>query len=482
MHSFSSKKINKTFLFYSLLFFLIDHSNNYIIFPFKSTKISLDLDDYSHKKNPIDFLLPELNKNQLFTTISIGNPPNDLEFYFTMDNNLYGILSGYCRKGSLSSYNPNLSHNFHNLTNYVISVGPINNGAIATDNCTLYNELDLLRTKNIENFEFLVGNYVSSFNRDNNKYCGMLGLYQSSTNAYAYAKNFIKYLKEEEIINSYSWGIFFFDKDKSYNIENNIQNIYDGFYIAGITDEDYSNIFKTENIINANSIENNINFKIYFHESIHNKSEIKCSDNSLVHFIIDFNYIVGEKEYYNNIIKYFFQKYIDEKICEEKFSFRTYEGRTQMIICDLSFKKHVNSFPNLYLYSREFDFTFELDYNDIFLETNNKIYFLIISKDMINPVWQLGKIFMKKYPLIFDQDKKTISFVYLNKFKKREKNKKYNYRQKIKDYFLFSLLFIGILIGLFIGRRIWNKHRKLKANELEENFEYIGRNKIINNE
>ena len=101
---------------------------------------------------------------------------------------------------------------------------------------------------------------------------------------------------------------------------------------------------------------------------------------------------------------------------------------------------------------------------------------------MINPVWQLGKIFMKKYPLIFDQDKKTISFVYLNKFKNKEKNKKHNYRQKIKEYFLFSLLFIGILIGLFIGRRIWNKHRKLKANELEENFEYIGRNKIINNE
>ena len=90
---------------------------------------------------------------------------------------------------------------------------------------------------------------------------------------------------------------------------------------------------------------------------------------------------------------------------------------------------------------------------------------------------------MKKYPFIFDQDKKKISFVKLDKFGNEinhQKNKsKNNYSiKKLKDSFLYSLLFIGIIIGLFIGKRIWNKHRKLRANELEERFEYVSNNKF----
>ena len=484
MNFFSFKKINKTFLFYLLIkLLIIKYSNNYIILPFKSTHLNLNLNDnYDKKIYYVDFLLSELNKNQLYSIVPIGNPPKNLEFYFTMDNTLYPVLSGYCPNESISSYNPNLSQNFKNLTEYIVTVGPIINGAIAKDNCSFYNELNLSGMKYIENFEFLVGNYSSSsIELNKNKYCGMLGLYKSSPGGYAYAKNFIKFLKEEKIINSYSWGLFFFDKDKSYNIDSKIQNEYEGFYIVGIEDEDYLKIFKTSNISNVNSIDNNINFKIYFDEPSKSNTNIICSYNSLVHFIVDYNYILADKEYYNNIVKYFFQKYIDEKICEENYSFKVYEGRTKVIICDSSFKKNINSFPNIYFQNKELSFTFSLDYNDVFLESNNKIYFLVIYKEILHPVWKLGKIFMRKYPLIFDQDKKTISFINLNKFENKKDNDNNNFNSKLKEYLLSSLLFIGIIIGLFIGRRIWNKHRKLKANELEENYEYISHNKILYN-
>ena len=136
----------------------------------------------------------------------------------------------------------------------------------------------------------------------------------------------------------------------------------------------------------------------------------------------------------------------------------------------------MKNFPNLYLYSRELSFTFNLDYNDVFIEQNNKIYFLIIgkNKNKNEKAWRFGIIFIKKYPFIFDHERKTIGFVNLDKFNKDNNIKRKN--KEIKDYFLYSLLFFGIIIGLFIGRRIWNKHRKLKANELEEKFEYIGQN------
>jgi len=475
------RKIWKTHEFFLIIALLIDLSKNYIILPFNMMNLNLRLNELLNEFNPAESLLGEINKNQIYTKLPIGNPAKNIDFYFTMDNTIYGILSGYCQESSNSSYNPYLSQNLKIKSGYFISVGSIYNAAIAEDNCTIYNNLNLTRKKEIE-FEFLLGNYSSSIysNQDNNnKYCGRLGLYKSMVRTYSYAKNFINFLNKEKIVNSYSWGIFFFDKENSFNIEDNIQKQYNGFYIAGITSKDYLDIFKTTNIINIHTIDNNINLKIFFFENENKSNEIACSDNSLAYFLLDFNYIISGKEYYDNIQRIFFNKYIENKLCEEKTSYKTYEGRTVMIVCNLEFKKYLNLFPTLYLHSRELSFTFNLDYNDLFLESNDKIYFLIVYKEMIKPVWKLGKIFMRKYPFIFDQDKKTISFVYLNKFleQKDKTDKNYNILKSFKEFCLYSLLFIGILIGLFIGRRIWNKHRKLKANELEDNFDYTSHNK-----
>ena len=460
-----------------LIALLIGLSKNYIILPFNSMNLNLNLDEHLNAFNQVESLLIELSKNQIYTKLPIGNPPKNVDFYFTMDSTIYGILSGYCPEGSYSSYNPYISQNLKMKSGYFISIGSINNAAIVEDNCTIYNNLNLTRKREIE-LEFLLGNYSSFLysNRDNNKYCGRIGLYKSTVRTYSYAKNFIKYLNKEKIVDSYSWGIFFFDKENSFNVDDSILKQYNGFYIAGITSKDYFDIFKTTNILNTHTIDNNINLKIFFFEFENNNNEIVCSDNSLGYFLLDYNYIISGKEYYDNIQRIYFQKYIEDKICEEKVSYKTYEGRTIMIICNLTFKKYLNSFPTLYFHSRELSFTFNLDYNDLFLESNDKIYFLIVYKEMLKPVWKLGKIFMRKYPFIFDQDKKTISFV-LNKFLEQKGVTEKNYLKTFKDFCLYSLLFVGIFIGLFIGRRLWNKHRKLKANELEDNFDYTSQNK-----
>ena len=159
-----------------------------------------------------------------------------------------------------------------------------------------------------------------------------------------------------------------------------------------------------------------------------------------------------------------------------------------MIICDSSFKKYIKTFPTLYFLDREFSFTFNLDYNDLFIEIDNKIYFLILGKDMEETVWKLGKIFMKKYPFIFDPDKKTISFVHLKKYKdinddESKNNKNHNVKKYLIVGFIFIGIIIGIIIGYFIGRKYWYKNRKTRANELDENVEYINKdeksNKII---
>ena len=72
---------------------------------------------------------------------------------------------------------------------------------------------------------------------------------------------------------------------------------------------------------------------------------------------------------------------------------------------------------------------------------------------------------------------KRLLVLYLNKFLEQKGVTEKNYLKTFKDFCLYSLLFVGIFIGLFIGRRLWNKHRKLKANELEDNFDYTSQNK-----
>jgi len=77
---------------------------------------------------------------------------------------------------------------------------------------------------------------------------------------------------------------------------------------------------------------------------------------------------------------------LDDRTCIEENSKKFYDGQNHMIICDNNFKKDIKYFPNLYFLSRKLSFIFELNYNDIFLEENNKIYFLIIGKDMYKSV------------------------------------------------------------------------------------------------
>ena len=157
-----------------------------------------------------------------------------------------------------------------------------------------------------------------------------------------------------------------------------------------------------------------------------------------------------------------------------------------MIVCDITFNNYKKSFPNVYFYSEQLFLAFSLNSDDIFYEYNNKIYFLIVYKDTVKTFWKLGKIFLKKYPFMFDYDRKIISYVNLKrtwnpkKHSKKETNKNNtnikdnNFKIKnVKEYIVIILLVIGIIIGLFIGKRIWNKNNRLKANELEENYKYM---------
>ena len=468
---------------------IINFSKSMFVFPFKSTNLSTNIGNNA----VIDDILFQLNKNQLYTSIEFGSPSKKIDFFLSLEIKMFAVLKNYCPEESNSSYIPENSKNFIPSINYNLTFSKITKGKVGEDNCILYYDLSLKNKMFIHDFKYLLG-YSSINISSNNNYCGILGLYHKLERDILYFKSLASFLKGKREIDSYSWGIFYFDEEKTYNISENIQNEYDGFLIVGITENDYLNIFNTSRVINDYWVETEENYvginyqKIFFF----NKNEIQylANNSTLINFVLDNNYNIFNTIHYNIIRDNFFQKYIEKNICTEKISNLCNGFQDHIIICESTMNKYLNLFPTLYFFNKEYEYTFNIDYKDLFTILNNKIYFLIIGRDMpVKNIWSFGKKFIKKYPFIFNEDKKTISFVFLNKYEKMKKikideNKDIENDSKIKKeeelknstnikilIFIFIGIFIGIIVGIIIGKKLWKK-RKERANELQENVEY----------
>ena len=493
---FINDKIN-FFSVYMLIFLsLYKIINNYIILPFKITNISFS--EINGKfDEPVQEFLYKINFNKVYTSISFGTPENTIDFYFSMNEYISSIGLNSCLKNSESSYSPYNSQSYKKIFENKHENKNYNSYILSNEQCSVYSDLDLNDNITFNSFEFYLEDNEDN-NNDNdgkgdsliesNKFCGTIGLNRFPSSNYFNKKSLIYTLKQNKIINSYSWGLFFFDEDKLYNIVDDTKDKYDGFFIAGVTLDDNLDIFNTELVCNVYAEENSLYWTFYFdrifyYVNINNKTEYVCTNNTKVELIIDLNYIISDEQYYKDIKKIYFQKFFDNYTCYEAKTYNKEEGNTYMIICDISFKNYQKAFPGFYLYNEQLFFAFNLNSKDVFYEYNNKIYFLIVHKESVKDFWKIGRIFLKKYPFMFDYDKKLISYVYLKrnwKPKNNSKNQKSNNEQNInnnnsnfKEFVIYVLLFIGIIIGLFIGKRIWNKNKRLKANELEERYQYM---------
>ena len=134
-------------------------------------------------------------------------------------------------------------------------------------------------------------------------------------------------------------------------------------------------------------------------------------------------------------------------------------------------KNDIEQFPSLNLYLQQFLFTFNLDYNDLFQEKNGKYFFKIIFDKNNKMQWKLGKPFLKKYTLYYDYDAKTVGFY-------NQDLPGNNRRKRILNIFLniFYVIIIGVFgyVGFFYGKKFYDKVRKKRIYEVEDNYEYRG--------
>ena len=139
----------------------------------------------------------------------------------------------------------------------------------------------------------------------------------------------------------------------------------------------------------------------------------------------------------------------------------------------------MKSFPKLKFYHNELNYTFELDYNDLFIEENDKLI-LMVFLDEIKMTWSLGKPFLKKYSFLFNQDTKFIGF-YIKKEINIDISDNNVKKIVLKICFIAFSLILLFILGIEIGKYYFGKKKK-PLNVLEEDYDYKYESEEKNND
>jgi hypothetical protein len=206
---------------------------------------------------------------------------------------------------------------------------------------------------------------------------------------------------------------------------------------------------------------------------MNSKDEIFLGNN--IQGVINHNYkvIVGSQKYMELIEEQFFWHYTPGQACKKNIL----NDKFYYFVCDsniLSMDEIKTTFPSIYMKQIDFNFIFELTPDDLFVTRGDKIFFLVVfNKNNPTNSFLLGSNFLKKYLFYFDNDKNQIAFLRdnTNKNGQNEVIVVHWYNSPGTVIILIILFLIIGSAGFYFGRKFYLK-RKLRANELEDQFSY----------
>ena len=405
---------------------LFSHIFSIIKIPFKTIENKID-------KNHT--YLHYLRKNLEMAEINIGEPIQTIKlliatsyYHFIIANSKKELKEIYSNSSSITSSIISNEKKFFYYNNYY-------NGYLCEDTLILKNEKG--KKISYKNFPFFIADY-------DNKNSGLIGL-NLIKDKNSDDLNFLKILKEKKIISSLIWSIKY-NKDKK-----------SGDLIIGDYPHNYHKNYN-ENSLKFTKIEINrytTNWQIQFDNIKYDNISASQRLSKYADIILEFGLIGGPNEYKDLV----FKKLNISNNCYEKYD----EFGLDYVYCDKN--TNIKLLPTLNFYHREFNFTFTLNYQDLFLEKDDK-YCLLVIFNHIHAFqdWTLGKPFMTKYEFIFNTEKTTIGF-YTDDYRNKE------FSIGIKIIILFLLIIIGLIY--FINQIIKTRRRKTRKNEIEEVFDYI---------
>ena len=374
-------------------------------------------------------------KNNISTLIEIGTPYQKIPFYIKLDEFPISIL-GNKNKGKYNEIKSN-TYNKEEECDYYFYKGNFE-GCISNDIFNIKNE-------KIKFSFLLINNHSIESQMDNN----IFGLTFYSRRFSG--QQFIYLLKNNKIIDSYNFYFKYNEKDENGNlIIGNFPHEIDKNY-----DE------KLLKLINLNIKNNEFLWKfsideIYFDDKIIN-------EKNFIEIKIDIKGIIGTEKYN----QYFKSNFIDKNNnkCQIDFS---EDKKYKFYYCDKNVD--ISKLKIIKFNSKVFNSSFEFNHKDLWIEFNEKLYYQIIFKNFIlnnenDNNWIFGELFLKKYLLLFNQDKKVIGIY---------ENKKMNFPFLI--ILNIILVILVIVLGYYFKKFYKLKPRKLRVNELEENYDYTSYN------
>jgi len=280
--------------------------------------------------------------------------------------------------------------------------------------------------------------------------------------------DFISQLKSKSLINSY----YFYFK---YNLINEKDFIFNGNLIIGATPHEYekSELFQEKNfreIYSKFDEAYNTRWNLDFLDVKYDNKVI--SKNDLCEFSTTFGFIVAPVSFidiYNN--------FFNRTGCYGKYNGDEETKKYMYLYCEDSID--ITKFKNIEFTTKNKEINFVLTYKDLFKKIGNNNYFLILFNEDINE-WILGHIFLNKYTIVFNTEKRTIGYYIDPSSETNPENKSKTHLYII--FIVLSIVFLGVIIGLLVYIFYYRpRNRKIRPNELEENFDYTSNNEDNNN-
>ena len=422
--------MKKLFIFF-LFFFKYSKIFAQIIIPFKN---NIDISKLTEEN-----YIEKLFNLKITSNISIGTPYQEIPISIKLRQYNLIILSQDSKDGK-------------NL----ISFNELNSSSFNTkDKSPVYFDLpeaEFIRRSNdkfkINNILIDNLNFFLSYDTVNNQ-SGCLGLKPvDSYNNY----NLIYQLKQKKLINSY---VFYFKFSS--------KNSYEGDIILGnfpheIENKKFKNdLYGTISVINNKYITQQ---QYEFYISKIKIGEIEIAEKQIFNFIFETFFIQIPLNFSNYFENEFFKEYLKNNKCSF-LKKEIYSKNIYSYICD----KEINmkTFKNIEFYSHELDYSFIFKQKELFVESKDKLIFIICFTDSLKKEWSFGNIFLQKYTIVFEQDRKLIGF-----YKQKEFSFSYSWIIVIS----LGIVIISLIYYIYI---LLKKKRKIRANELIENFEYISK-------
>ena len=448
-----------------LFFSIIKFNFCIIVLPFKTYKLP-EPSNYT-----IESIFNSWGKNILYTTLSIGTPPQKI--IMTINSNSYGTtLFQHMCDIPISLYNNNESKTFNRRQS--VTYFPMVKASIIDETIYFYNNTEMDKLQEYKNFKFI----YSDNKKEDQSYAYEYHNYTCINAGLKLNYN----LEIEKFINiiiqlAQNFGESY-DFTFKYNSNDEVMMII-GAEPHVFEPETYSE--KDYRTVGANDKDMQVyrDWHITFDEiyisykdkNTGNEINKKLNETNKIRIKFDLGVIHGTTDYRNMIKSEFFQKLIDDEKCWEfnnslQFGYYCDKNKAGSII--------KNEFPSLYLKLNQFNKIFELNYNDLFREINDKLYFLVFFSSTYQNYFEIGKIFLKKYTFTFNPDARSIGY-YI-------KTKEHNNDNKPEPEGFFSgktfiilivcSIIVFSIIGFFVGKYIYDKMRKKRMNELDDMYEY----------